>query len=140
MKLELPEDKKLVHTIVVPIRWGDMDAMGHVNNTIYFRYMEIARLDWFFGMGLPADPKGEGPVIVNAFCNFIRQFEYPGDILIRTYVSNAGRSSFDSWCTMERTDQPGVVYANGGATTVWVDFPKQKSAPMPEWLRRVVGD
>ena len=37
MKLELPAEKRLVHEIVVPIRWGDMDAMGHVNNTIYFR-------------------------------------------------------------------------------------------------------
>jgi hypothetical protein len=35
MKLELPQDKKLVHTTTLPIRWGDMDAMGHVNNTLY---------------------------------------------------------------------------------------------------------
>ena len=45
MKLELPERKKLVHTLHMPIRWGDMDAMGHVNNTLYFRYLEIARID-----------------------------------------------------------------------------------------------
>ena len=87
-----------------------------------------------------ANPAGEGLVIVNAFCNFIRQFEYPGDILIKTYVSNAGRTSFDSWCTMERTDQPGVICSTGGATTVWVDFPNQKSAPLPDWLRQVVAD
>ena len=46
MKLELPANKRLVHSVVVPIRWGDMHAMGHVNNAVYFRYMEIARLDW----------------------------------------------------------------------------------------------
>ncbi|MBP9954050.1 MAG: acyl-CoA thioesterase, partial [Ottowia sp.] len=60
--------------------------------------------------------------------------------LIKTYVSNAGRTSFDSWCTMERADQPGVICATGGATTVWVDFPNQKSAPLPDWLRQVVAD
>jgi acyl-CoA thioester hydrolase len=40
---------------------------------------------------------------------------------------------------MERTDQPGVISAAGGATMVWVDFPKQKSAPLPDWLRALVG-
>ena len=38
MRFEIPADKKLVHESIIPIRWGDMDAMGHVNNTIYFRY------------------------------------------------------------------------------------------------------
>lgn len=140
MRIDIPEQKKLVYEMTIPIRWGDMDAMGHINNTVYFRYMETARIDWFTSMGFVANPAGEGLVIVNAFCNFIRQFEYPGDILIKTYVSNAGRTSFDSWCTMERTDQPGVICATGGATTVWVDFPNQKSAPLPDWLREVVAD
>lgn len=135
MKLEIPEQKKLVHSVVVPIRWGDMDAMGHVNNTLYFRYMEIARLDWFFQMGMPADPKGEGPVIANAFCNFIRQFEYPGEVLVRTYVGTLGRTSFDTFHEMLRTDDPDKVYANGGATVVWVDFPQQASRPLPQTLR-----
>ena len=40
---------------------------------------------------------------------------------------------------MERTDQPGAIHASGGATMVWVDFPKQKSAPLPDWLRAVVS-
>ena len=139
MKLELPEDRKLVHTIVVPIRWGDMDAMGHVNNTLYFRYMEIARLDWFFGLGLPANPQGEGPVIANAFCNFIRQLEFPGEVLVRTYAGAVGRTSFDTYHEMARTDDPDTVYANGGATVVWVDFPNQRSAPMPERLRALIA-
>lgn len=140
MKIEIPEKKKLVYEMTIPIRWGDMDAMGHINNAVYFRYMETARIDWFTSAGLNPNPGGEGPVIVNAFCNFIRQFEYPGEIRIKTFVSNPGRTSVDSWHTMERTDQPGVISAAGGATIVWVDFPKQKSAPLPDWLRRIVAD
>ncbi len=138
MKIEIPEQKKLVYEMVIPIRWGDMDAMGHINNTVYFRYMETARIDWLQSIGCQPDAQGEGVVIVNAFCNFHRQFEYPGDILIKTYVSDPGRSSFESWATMEKVGEPGVLYATGGATTVWVDFPKQKSAPLPDWLRQVV--
>jgi len=58
MRFELPEAKKLTLEMVIPIRWGDMDAMGHVNNTIYFRYLEIVRIEWLHRvMGAP-DPAG----------------------------------------------------------------------------------
>ena len=135
MRIEIPEGKKLVHETRLPIRWGDMDAMGHVNNTTYFRYLETVRIDWARSIGCQPDPQGQGIVIVNAFCTFYKQLEYPGDILVKMYVSDVGRTSFESWATMERADDPGVVYAAGGATTVWVDFPAQKSAPLPDWFR-----
>ena len=148
----------------IPIRWGDMDAMGHVNNASYFRYLETIRIDWmrsigciFWGPNSPhraADPRGEahgvaaepvsdpdkheGLVIVNAFCNFYKQLEYPGDVLLKMYASDPGISSFESWYTMERADNPGVLYAAGGATTVWVDYKAQESRPLPDWLRSQV--
>jgi acyl-CoA thioester hydrolase len=139
MRFEVPADKKLTHEMVIPIRWGDMDAMGHVNNTIYFRYLEIARLEWLFRIGGPPDPQGTGPVIVNAFCNFLRQLEFPGDILAKHYVANPGRSSFDTYITLERTDRPGVIHAEGGSKTVWTDFKAQKSVPLPDWVRALLA-
>ena len=140
MKLELPERKKRVCQMVMPIRWGDMDAMGHVNNTVYFRYLETVRIDWLRSIGCQPDPKGQGPVIVNAFCNFYKQLEYPGDVLATMYVSDPGRATFESWCTLERTDQPGVICSAGGATMIWVDFPKQKAVELPDWVRALVSD
>jgi acyl-CoA thioester hydrolase len=135
MRIEIPESKKLVHEARLPIRWGDMDAMGHVNNTSYFRYFETVRIDWARSIGCRPDPQGQGIVVVNAFCTFHKQLEYPGDVLVKMYVSDVGRTSFESWATMERVDNPGVVHAAGGATTVWMDFPAQKSAPLPDWFR-----
>jgi acyl-CoA thioester hydrolase len=135
MKFELPEKKKLVHETVIPIRWGDMDAMGHVNNTLYFRFLEINRLDWMAKLGLRLEALEEGFLIINAFCTFHKQLEFPGDVLARMYVSNPGRSSFESWHTLELADRPGLVYASGGATTVWVDYAAQKSKPIPDWVR-----
>ena len=138
MRIDIPEQKKLVHEMTIPIRWGDMDVMGHVNNTVYFRYLEISRIEWLHSLGGAPDPSGQGPVIVNAFCNFIKQLEYPGDLLAKHYVASPGRSSFDTFITLERADEPGVLYAAGGATTVWVDFPRQKSVPLPDWLRAAI--
>jgi len=135
MRFDLPDAKKLTFEMRMPIRWGDMDAMGHVNNTIYFRYMEVIRIAWFDSIGTAPNPQGEGPVIVNAFCNFHRQLEYPGEVLARHYIANPGRSSLETYVTLERSDAPGTVYASGGAKLVWTNFPQQKSAPLPEWLR-----
>ena len=124
----------------IAVRWGDMDAMGHVNNAAYFRYMETARIDWFRSIGCVPDAQGEGPVIVNAFCNFYRQFEYPDEVLLKMYVSDPGRTTFESWATMEKVAEPGVVCAAGGATTIWVNFPQQKAVGLPDWIRAIVSD
>ena len=139
MRFTVPADKKLTHEMSIPIRWGDMDAMGHVNNTVYFRYFEIVRLEWLHRVGATTDPKGSGPVVVNAFCNFLRQLTYPGDVLARHCVTHPGRNIFDTYLTLERLDEPGVVYAEGGAKTVWTDYQAKKSAPLPDWLRALVN-
>ncbi|WP_210545351.1 thioesterase family protein [Rhodoferax sp. PAMC 29310] len=139
MKIALPEQKKWVHDARIAIRWGDMDAMGHVNNAVYFRYLETCRIEWLQAIGCTPTPQGEGPVIVNAFCNFYKQLEYPGDLLLKMYVSDPGRTTFETWTTIERLDQPGVISAAGGATTIWVDFPTQKAATLPDWVRTLVS-
>ena len=73
-----------VQTTTIPIRWGDMDAQGHVNNTVYFRYMEQARIEWLLRVaeqiGAGSTP---GSVIVNASCTFIEPIEYPGTVCWR---------------------------------------------------------
>ncbi|MBE0579608.1 thioesterase family protein, partial [Devosia sp.] len=107
-------------------------------NTVYFRYLEQARISWFEHMGLPPDPSGMGPVIVNAHCSFVRQLEYPGTVLCRCYVGAIGRASFETSADLSRTDDPDTVYAHGGAKVVWVDFPAKKSAPLPPEIRSAI--
>ena len=131
-------ERILVFELEMPIRWGDMDAMGHVNNTVYFRYMEQLRISWFDSMGFRPDPAGEGPLIINASCTFLRELQYPGTVLARQYVGKIGRSSFETYIDMLRTDDPGTVYAHGSAKVVWVDYPKRKSAPLPDFARQAV--
>ena len=140
MRFVVPQHKRLTHEMRIPIRWGDMDAMGHVNNTVYFRYFEIVRLEWLVQVAGPPDLAASGPVIVNAFCNFLLQLDYPGEVLARHYVANPGRSSFDTYVTLERCDQPGLIYAEGGAKTVWIDYRAKQSVPLPPAVRRLVEE
>src|SRR2546428_6627898 len=86
--------RKLVHITRMTIRWGDMDALGHVNNTVYFRYLEQARIEWMEKMGHAIDP-AQGPVLVNAQCSFLRQLKYPGEVEVVCYPGVVGRSSFE---------------------------------------------
>ena len=133
--------KQLVHTMTMPIRWGDMDAMGHVNNTVYFRYIETARIAWLESVEALPDPAGEGPVIVNAHCSFIKQLTYPGEIEVTTWVGPPGRSSFEvshEIRLLGPDGQPGALHAEGGAKVVWVEFRAEKSKPLPERLRALL--
>jgi acyl-CoA thioester hydrolase len=138
LRLEAPKHKKLVYESVIPIRWGDMDAMGHINNTVYFRYMETSRIDWCRSIGCMPEQSKQGPVIVNAWCNFIKQLRYPGDVRVKHHVTTVGRTSFDTFITMERDDEPGVIWAEGGARMVWIDFLTNQSMALPDWLREKI--
>jgi acyl-CoA thioester hydrolase len=126
--------KKLVHTERIPIRWGDMDAMGHVNNTVYFRYMEQARIGWFDALL----PRGEAwtrtaIVIANATCNFRRAINYPGDVEVKVFSDAPGGSSV---VTHYELHVGGELHADGLATVVFVDAVKQKPVRIPEDIRK----
>jgi acyl-CoA thioester hydrolase len=122
--------RKLVHSVSIPIRWGDMDAQGHVNNTIYFRYMEQARVEWLESLRERAGSGDDlGSVIVNASCTFLLPLCYPGTIDVRMFVDAPGRSSLDSHYEMWMNDRK---YAEGEARIVWIDQRTQRSTPLPE--------
>jgi acyl-CoA thioester hydrolase len=125
--------RKLVHSVSIPIRWGDMDALGHVNNTVYFRYLEQARVEWLESLREHAgDIKGLGSVIVNASCTFLLPLCYPGVVDVRMFIDPPGRSSIDSHYEVWMIDRK---YAEGSARIVWIDERTQRSAPLPERVR-----
>ena len=127
-------EKKHVHTERIAIRWGDMDAMGHVNNTVYFRFMEQARIGWFEALVPRGEAwKGTGIVIASASCNFKRAMNYPGVVDVKLYVEAPGASSV---ATFYELSIDGVLYADGAATVVFVDMARQKPTRIPDSIRR----
>lgn len=137
MKDDFPQSNKLVYTSLIPIRWGDMDAMGHVNNVVYFRFMEQARIEWYAHIGRNENA-GMETVIVNAHCSFHMPLSYPGDVEVRTYAGFPGRSSFEIFQEIRRTDQPEILCAYGGAKVVWIDRQTGKSTPLPDSVRTLI--
>jgi acyl-CoA thioester hydrolase len=119
-----------VHTCTLQIRSADLDFLNHVNNAVYFTYMEQARLEWLYKTcGINAYEQGHGPVIANASCNFITPLVYPGTIEVRMYLAQPGRSSVSSFYDIYSAD---TKYAEGAAKMVWIDLATGRSAPLPD--------
>ena len=130
-----PNDTRLVHTELMPMRWGDMDAQMHVNNTVYFRYMEQARISWI-DTWVASSGAPEGPVIATASCQFRRPLKYPGAVEIRLFVGKIGRSSLPTYYEIRRTDDRETVYATGDALFVWISNVTGKPVSFPDDLRQ----
>jgi acyl-CoA thioester hydrolase len=130
----MSQDRTLGHVARIPIRWGDMDAMGHVNNTVYFRYMEQTRIDWFDALLPRAARRGNGIVIVSTACHFRRAMTYPGTVEVKLYVGAPGASSIPTFYEMRVDDDP-EPYATGEAVVVFIDAARNKPVRIPEELR-----
>lgn len=121
----------------LPIRWGDMDALGHVNNTQYFRYFEQARLEWYENAGFGTSiSHSQGMVIVNAFAEFLRPVVYPGTVTVDMHGHSPGTSSFISTYLLS---MDGVVYTRASAKIVWIDHVVGKAIPLPESVRAMLA-
>jgi acyl-CoA thioester hydrolase len=133
--MPMEHHRKLVFSNHMPIRWGDQDALGHLNNTGYFRFMEQARVEWLEAFGFSTTAAAsEGPVIVNASCTFLIPFTYPGTIECLMFAGTPGRSSVPTFYEMRLVGQ-ARLFAEGAAKLVWIDSTTGKSVPLPEALR-----
>jgi acyl-CoA thioester hydrolase len=131
----MEEARRLAHVARISIRWGDMDAMGHVNNTVYFRYMEQARISWFEALIPEAEAwQSTGIVIVNASCNYKRPITYPGTVEVKLLVGQPGGSSVPTFYEL-RVDADPLPCADGAAVVVFVDMKTQKPARIRDGIR-----
>lgn len=120
------------------LAWGEQDALGHINNTLFFRYFENARVAHFaaIGLGFPSPGSGGcGPILASTQCNFLRPLTFPDRIRIECGVSRIGTSSFTQSYRIFSFQQQTWV-AEGEAVTVYYDYGAAKSAPLPEQLRQ----
>ena len=112
-----------------------MDALGHVNNAVYFRYFEQTRLEWYEQyIGLLASD-GESILIVDNHAEYLKPVIYPADITIRMGGHSPGRSSFISTYTLSVGD---VLFTRGSSKVVCVDVKAGKSVPMPDSIRQIL--
>lgn len=125
--------------VTLPVQWGEQDLYGHVNNAVYFRWYETARVAYAERVGFTQllETHGLGPILAAIQCNYRRQLKYPDQIQIGARVTRLGRSSFNMEHRLISLGQQEIV-ADGDSTIVCFNYAQQRSARLPEEMRRAV--
>jgi acyl-CoA thioester hydrolase len=128
--------------IPMTVRWGDMDALGHVNNVQYFRYGESARIAYFDPLERD-DPKmwkEYGIILASMSCDFLAQLHYPAELDIGSRVTRLGRSSLHMTSAIFQRSPAGQPQEERAVAVLrgvlaWFDYSAQKTLPIPESVR-----
>jgi len=123
-------------TVDIDVAWGDMDAMGHVNNTVYFRYFETARISCFaeLGLGSIEQSDGVGPILHSASCRFRIPLTHPDAVVVGARIGDVDDDRFVMrYRAVSR--RHGAVAADGESLIVTFDYAAGTKAPISDDLR-----
>jgi acyl-CoA thioester hydrolase len=130
--------KEFPIVITVPVLWGDQDAFGHVNNIVYLRWCETARIEYLIRVGLWTMLKEEnvGPIVAGIACDYRKPVEYPDEMQIGARVTKIGNSSFTM---IHRVwSQALGLAAEATSTLVVYDYKTAKSVRVPDHVRTAI--
>lgn len=121
--------------VPLSVRWRDLDAFNHVNNSKYLSYLEEARLRWMLtmpGMGLD---ENVAPVVAASNLNYRRPIGWPGEVVVELFVERLGNSSVTIGHRIVDVSEGGVTYCDGHVVMVWIDQASGRAAPLPAAVR-----
>lgn len=128
------------HFYQMPIRWGDQDALGHVNNVQFARYLECGRVAYCDEVLKLAfmSPIKAGWILADLKCTFHNQLRHPGQVNIATRIDNLGNKSAQVTAAVFREEDDNAVLSSQGVF-VWFDYENQKSVRIPDWVRKKIN-
>jgi acyl-CoA thioester hydrolase len=121
-------------TIEFPIHWGEMDALGHVNNARFFTWFESARIALAHRIGLMAT-REQGPILATTTCDFLEPIRYPADVVVGVRVAKVGNTSLS---TEYGVWSNGRLYARGSAVIVFVRYATGEKLRIPDAMRAAI--
>ena len=122
--------------IEVPIAWGDMDAFAHVNNTVFFRLFESARMAYLGEIGFRGTTLGPGPILHSTHCRFRLPITYPDTVQVGARVTHVAGDRFTMAYQIVRAD--GEVAATGEGIVVAYDYGAQSKIGIPTAVRAAI--
>ena len=125
--------------IHIPVQWGDQDALGHVNNVIFFRWLESSRIAWCERIGLLRHARTArlGTVLASIQCDFRRQLVYPDSVIIGARAIRVGTSSIGIEHRMIGSSESAIA-AEATSTIVMFDFDEQRSVRVSNEIREAI--
>jgi acyl-CoA thioester hydrolase len=124
-----------------PVQWGDMDSYRHVNNVVYFRYFENARLAYFERLAWPEFERatGVGPILAATSARFRRVLTYPDTIAVGARATDVGSDRFALEHVIVSEARQAVV-TEGTCLVVTYHYGEDRKVPMPEEIRRRIEE
>ena len=122
--------------VTLDVAWGEMDALGHVNNVRYIAWAETARIALFRQLGmatLPGDPVG--PILARVECDYLEPVEYPARVTVGIRAERVGNSSITLAHEIWHAGTPGRVVARGRAVVVLINYETQQKIRVPDGVR-----
>ena len=122
--------------IDLPVAWGDMDAFQHVNNTVYFRYFENARIAYFeqAGITIEREHTAIGPILASASCKFKFPLTYPDTVKVGVRVAEMGEDRFTMHFRIVSTRHNRLA-AEGDGVIVSYNYRENRKVPLPDAVR-----
>jgi acyl-CoA thioester hydrolase len=132
--------KEFALTVEVPVQWGELDAYGHVNNTVFFRYFESLRVLYLVRCGFAESYEKDkiGAILHSTECRFRRPLFYPDTVTIAGRATNVDEDRFTMAYRIVSHAQDEVV-ADGAGTIVSFDYVKRAKAPIPPQVRAAIA-
>ena len=131
--------RHLTTALEIPLAWGEQDAFGHLNNVVYFRYMESVRMFYLERIGVLKSHKeeGVGVILASTTCDFLKPVEWPTKLTAHTGCTAVGNTSF----TMEYviTDETGEPIARGTSVQVMYDYNLGHKVHLPQAIRAAIA-
>lgn len=134
-RLLMTKPTDALHRVQVAVRWGDMDALGHVNNARFFSYDEDVRLG-FFNELMADDPrfwKDYGLILAHIGCDFLAQVRAPSTLDVHYGIARIGSKSFETRAFMYDGE---MLAARTKAIVVWYDYNEQATLHIPDGVRQ----
>lgn len=119
--------------ISLPVQWGDMDGLGHVNNIWPIRWFESSRVAYLDQTGLRDLMAAQriGPILVSVQCNYRRQIVYPDTVHVGARISRMGRTSLTIVHALA-SERLQEIAADGESVVVMFDYDRQRPVPIPQ--------
>ena len=126
---------------VIPVLWGDQDAFGHVNNLVYLRWAETARVDYLLRIAqFPAlPPSGVAPILASIKCDYRRVVNFPDTVYVGTRITRIGNSSIQMAHRIVSRSLDEIA-AEVDSTLVLLDYRINKPVRVPDETRKLIGD
>lgn len=121
--------------VAMPVRWRDLDAFNHVNNSKYLSYLEEARLQWMLTIPGQGMDEHVAPVVAAAHLNYRRPIEWPNEVAIELFVERLGTTSVSIGHRIVAAGDADVTYCDGNVVLVWIDRDSGRAAPLPDAVR-----